>query len=401
MQLGIEKKFYTETDVKKLMEANSKVSSLIDSLGEFNWQVLPIIVTKEINARRIREDDISRITGYNNLIMFSNQHFWAYSTVNPKNGNYHIFDEISNIMDLLWGQSPVNHSDEEAQNFLKNSISLGENAVEHQDFKSQDIEKILSSYIQRGYKTGEQSSGKPLLINVLDDIHKNEGFYQVLDFFDRYCVEGGMFVHPFPSYGLDLGEPFNVKLTDFLNPLKNKFGYESFTKSEDPKKMLRLYQTMANFYFQCIDATESLSNQMQSGLDQRIFTEGMDRIMSSISFVYDTISPGLDFVDFLKTHGFNRGVRDRYVFKFEHKTNTKTGYDYSRKAQHQSPNQDMGQELNILGLLVMPEDFAKIKAAYRKESHIWHPDKGLPNTEEKMKDINNAYDSLKNVFGEK
>lgn len=97
----------------------------------------------------------------------------------------------------------------------------------------------------------------------------------------------------------------------------------------------------------------------------------------------------------------DRFIRDRVVkgFGFEFGRESSAGHDRGQEARHTAPTPEM-EALAVLNL-TPPVDFPRIKARYRELAKQHHPDTngGTREAEEKLKEINHAYNTLKACYG--
>lgn len=97
-----------------------------------------------------------------------------------------------------------------------------------------------------------------------------------------------------------------------------------------------------------------------------------------------------------------RFIRDRVTrgFSFEFGRDSAPGGDHDQDGRRRAANTPEMEALAVLNL-TPPVDFPRIKARYRELAKQHHPDinGGTREAEEKLKEINHAYNTLKACYG--
>jgi hypothetical protein len=409
---GLEKKFFTKEEIEMLMRNNPRVSEVIKdtSIPELAFELGAKYVADAINAKRIERDDITVYTTAEQMINSSNQHLWAYASLDPKIHNHHWTERIAKILKILWDSEAIPPSEENAGRFMRKSLELAERAVKADGFKDEYLAHIICNYIGRGRRTGEDPFGsrdvlsyKPLLVRFLEKMKKSKGLEVMLDFFDQNLVDA-QFLHPFNDSGL-LTSPYAVRDT-FLRELKRELRGSRYEPDRSHQaELIRLCRTIANFN---LHGTWEMFNVIYTpfaGINPRYPDEQIKDAYTEVRILVNL--EGREFVRFMADNGFEPGVRERYIWEYNQETKeTHRRILNESQFRHQSGYQQpkpvidgLTSALNILGLESPPDKFESARAAYRRIVRLWHPDLcNLPEAEENMKKANLAWEIIEPIY---
>ena len=360
------------------------------------WKISgPKNLAELLNATAIYQSNQSYKSS-EELIRASNQNYWAsiaFTELSKTTGyTYH----LRQIAKILYGRETEDPNEQEGQELMRRSLEFGDAAVKAPDFKPEEIQYIVSSYIFPRDATSKTDRGTPLLVRFLRDMEREFGLKETLDFFDRELIDGPI-DHPFSYQGWTFIDPYIVKRNNLFLDWNSNY-------RDNPELSVRLAKTYANF------SVRAFADKQFIGRYPNPDSPWQD-IRNCIGVVQNVFSLSGDrFFDKLEELGFERIIvealraKDSYGYSISGLSSStavasisQDKYGQSRGFISQSPEEQ--EALKTFGFTQLPSELELIRR-YRELMITWHPDKsGLPNAKDMAPKITSAYSLLSKRIG--
>ena len=388
-------------DIENNPEAKKIVEGLIASNSGLLWRIRGHKNLAELlNADAIYQSNQSYESS-EDLIRTSNRNYWASIAFAELSKTTEYTGHLRQIAKILYGRETEDPNEQEGQELMRRSLEFGDVAVKAPDFKPEEIQYIVSSYIFPGYifprdAPSKTDRGTPLLVRFLRDMERERGLEETLDFFDRELIDGPI-DHPFSYQGWTFIDPYIVKRNNLF------LDWESMYR-DNPELSVRLAKTFANFSVRAFADKQFINrypnpqapwNDIRDcvGVVKKVFSLSGDRFFDKLEelgferIIVEALrakdSGGYSISGLSSSTAVDSISQDRYY--------------QSRGFISQSPEEK--EALNIFGFTQLPSEL-ELTRKYKELMRTWHPDKsGLPNAKDMAPKITSAYSLLSERIG--